>query len=217
MKKGKSGQRAMDGLSARVGSVEVSPTVATAARATLLRSQGREILDFSVGEPDQGTPERIRKAAADAMNRGETRYVPSLGIPALRQAVADRYLADDGVRFDAAEVAITMGGKQAYSIACEAILDPGDEVLIPTPYWPTFSEAPRLVGGRPVFAPLDAARGFAFDPDIILRKASRKTRALVINSPSNPTGAVVSEKALLDIARGLKARAPRAFLIYDDT
>ncbi len=204
-------------LSARVKSVQVSPTVATAARATLLRSHGREILDFSVGEPDQGTPERIRRAASDAMNRGETRYVPSLGIPALRRAVADRYLADDGVRFDPAEVAITLGGKQAYALACEAILDPGDEIVIPTPFWPTFSEAPRILGGRPVFAPLDTKRGFAFDPDIIMKKVRRKTRALVINSPSNPTGVVVSEKALVDIARSLKAHAPNAFLIFDDT
>ena len=204
-------------LSARVESVEVSPTVATAARATLLRTMGRQILDFSVGEPDQGTPERIRMAAAEAMNRGETRYVPSLGVPALRKAVADRYLADDGVSFDPTEVAITLGGKQAYALACEAILDPGDEVVIPTPFWPTFSEAPRLVGGRPVFAPLDARKGFAFDPDIIMAKVRRKTRAVVINSPSNPTGVVVSEKVLVEIATALRARAPLAFLIYDDT
>lgn len=204
-------------LSARVDSVQVSPTVATAARATLLRTMGRDILDFSVGEPDQGTPERIRTAASDAMNRGETRYVPSLGIPALRKAVSTRYLKDDGVSFDPTEVAITLGGKQAYALACEALLDLGDEVVIPTPFWPTFSEAPRLVGGVPVFAPLDPVRGFAFDPDRILSKVRRRTRALVINSPSNPTGAVVSEKALVDIAKALKARAPGAFLIYDDT
>ena len=204
-------------LSARVDAVEVSPTVATAARATLLRTMGRDILDFSVGEPDQGTPDRIKQAATAAMSRGETRYVPSLGVPALRQAVAERYRLDDGVSFDAMEVAITLGGKQAYALACEAVLDPGDEVVIPTPFWPTFSEAPRLCGGIPVFAPLDGASGFAFDPERILRKVRRKTRILVINSPSNPTGAVVSEKALVEIARGLKAKAPDAFLLYDDT
>lgn len=204
-------------LSARVEAVEVSPTVATAARATLLRTMGRDILDFSVGEPDQGTPDRIKQAATAAMSRGETRYVPSLGIPALRQAVAERYRLDDGVSFDAMEVAITLGGKQAYALACEAVLDPGDEVVIPTPYWPTFSEAPRLFGGVPVFAPLDGASGFAFDPERILKKVRRKTRILVINSPSNPTGAVVSENALVEIARGLKAKAPDAFLLYDDT
>lgn len=204
-------------LSTRVDSVQMSPTVATAARATLLRTMGRDILDFSVGEPDQGTPERIRRAAAAAMDRGETRYVPSLGIPALRKAVADRYLADDGVKFDPTEVAVTLGGKQAYALACEAVLDEGDEVVIPTPYWPTFSEAPRLLGAVPVFAPLDGATGFAFDPDRILKKVRRKTRLVVINSPCNPTGAVVSEKALVEIARQLKARAPDAFLLYDDT
>ena len=204
-------------LSRRVGSVHVSPTVATAARATLLRASGRDVLDFSVGEPDQGTPERIRLAATDAMNRGETRYVPSLGVPALRQAVAARYLADDGVSFEASEVAITLGGKQAYALACEAILDPGDEVVIPTPFWPTFSEAPRLLGARAVFAPLEAKRGFEFDPDLILKKVGKKTRALVINSPSNPTGAIISQKALVEMAAFLQRKAPRAFLIYDDT
>ena len=170
-------------LSARVDAVEVSPTVATAARATLLRTMGRDILDFSVGEPDQGTPDRIKQAATAAMSRGETRYVPSLGIPALRQAVAERYRLDDGVSFDAMEVAITLGGKQAYALACEAVLDPGDEVVIPTPFWPTFSEAPRLCGGVPVFAPLDGGSGFALDPGRILKKVRRKTRILVINSP----------------------------------
>jgi aspartate aminotransferase len=204
-------------LSARVESVQVSPTVATAARATLLRNMGRDILDFSVGEPDQGTPEPIRRAAARAMDHGETRYVPSLGIPALRQAVADRYVADDGVTFDPTEVAITLGGKQAYALACEAVLNEGDEVVIPTPYWPTFSEAPRILGAVPVFAPLDPARGFEFDPELIARKFRRKTRLVVINSPSNPTGAVVSEKALVRIARELRAKSPEAFLLYDDT
>lgn len=204
-------------LSSRVESVQVSPTVATAARATLLRTMGRDILDFSVGEPDQGTPERIKRAAAEAMDRGETRYVPSLGIPALRKAVADRYLADDGVAFDPTEVAVTLGGKQAYALACEAVLDEGDEVVIPTPFWPTFSEAPRILGAVPVFAPLDGAKGFAFDPDRIMKKVRRKTRLVVINSPSNPTGAVVSEKALVEIARQLKTKAPGAFLLYDDT
>jgi len=204
-------------LSLRVGSVEMSPTVATAARATLLRAQGRRVLDFSVGEPDQDTPARIRRAAAAAMNRGETKYVPSLGVPALRRAVAERYAADDGVRFDPSEVAITLGGKQAYALACEALLNPGDEIVIPTPFWPTFSEAPRLVGGIPVFAPLDPARGFAFDPDRIVSRMGKKTRALIVNSPCNPTGAVVSEQALVEIARAMKKRSPRAFLIYDDT
>ncbi len=175
-------------LSARVGGVQVSPTVATAARAALLRGMGRDILDFSVGEPDQDTPERIRRAASFAMNHGETRYVPSLGIPALRKAVADRYLADDGVRFDPAEVAITQGGKQAYALACEAILDPGDQIVIPTPYWPTFSEAPRLLGGRPVFAALDAGKAFAFDPDAIMKKVTRRTRALLDQFAFQPHG-----------------------------
>ena len=151
------------------------------------------------------------------MNRGETRYVPSLGVPGLRKAVAERYRREDGVAFDPSEVAITLGGKQAYSLACETILNPGDEIVIPTPFWPTFSEAPRIFEGVPVFAPLDAKRGFAFDPDLIMKKVRRKTRALILNSPSNPTGQVVSEKALIDIAKSLKAHAPDAFLIYDDT
>lgn len=203
-------------LSRRLASIEVSPTVATAARATALRAQGREVLDFSVGEPDQETPEAIRRAAAAAMQRGETRYVPSLGVPALRKAVAERYAADLGVLFGAAEVAITLGGKQAYALACEAILDPGDEVVIPSPHWPTFAEAPRILGAKPVFARLDPEKGFGFDPDRILARLSARTRAVVINSPSNPTGAIISDAALMDVARGIRKRSG-AFLIYDDT
>ena len=204
-------------LSSRVESIAVSPTVAMAARAALLRSQGRDVLDFSVGEPDQGTPDNVRRAALAAMDRGETKYVASLGVAALRKAVAERYIEEDGVAFDPSEVAVTLGGKQAYALACEAVLNAGDEIVIPTPFWPTFSEAPRLAGGVPVFAPLDPSKGFAFDPDRVLAKVRRRTKAIVINSPSNPTGQVVDEKALLTIAKGLKAKAPDAFLIYDDT
>jgi aspartate aminotransferase len=203
-------------FSKRVRSIGVSPTVATAARAAELRAQGRDILDFSVGEPDQPTPNHIRRAAQAAMDRGETRYVASLGLPALRAAIAARYLEDFGARFEPAEVAVTLGGKQAYALACEAVLDPGDEVVIPSPYWPTFAEAPRILGATPVFAPLDPRRGFAFDPRRILRRVGPRTRAVVINTPSNPTGAVISEDALLEIARSL-ARTPRTYLIYDDT
>lgn len=203
-------------LSKRVLSIEVSPTIAAAGRASALRAAGRDVLDFSVGEPDQPTEERVRRAASDAMNRGETRYIPSLGIPPLRQAVANRYAQDLGVRFTPSQVAITQGGKQAYALACEAILNPGDEIVIPSPYWPTFAEAPRIVGGKPVIVPLDPKKGFAFEPKPILSALTSKTRAVVINSPSNPTGAVISDTALIEIARGVLKHGA-SYLIYDDT
>jgi aspartate aminotransferase len=137
-------------------------------------------------------------------------------VPGLRKAVADRYADDMDVRFAPSEVAITLGGKQAFALACEAILNPGDEVVIPSPYWPTFAEAPRILGAKPVFARLDADAGFAFDPARILAKVSAKTRAVVVNTPSNPTGAVISDAALLEVARGLRTRAG-TYLVYDDT
>lgn len=204
-----------ENLSRRARALEVSPTVAMSQRAAALKAEGRKILDFSVGEPDQGTPEHITAAGVAALHAGRTRYAPAAGIPELRAAVARRYLTTDHVSFAPAEVAITVGGKQALYLACQALLDRGDDVVVPSPHWPTFAECARLAGARPVFARTREEEGFRVTSRLIRRALTAKTRAVVINSPSNPTGAVVEPAELLALAR--LARRRGFTLLYDDT
>lgn len=202
-------------LSRRARAIEVSPTVAMAQRAAALRAQGRRILDFSVGEPDQPTPRHIVAAAVAALDAGKTRYAPAAGTPELRAAVARRYREDDGVSFSESEVAITVGGKQALYLACQALLDRGDEVILPTPAWPTFAECVRLAGGRPVSVPLREKDGFKIGARAIAKALSVKTKAVILNSPCNPTGAVIDPEELRALAR--LARRKKLSLLYDDT
>jgi len=195
--------------------IEVSPTVAMAQRAAALRASGRSVLDFSVGEPDQPTPPSIVAAATQAMAEGKTKYAPSAGTPELRRAVVRRYREDFGVRFEPSEVAITIGGKQALYLVCQALLDRGDEMVLPAPYWPTFAECPRLAGAKPVIVPSREKDGFAITARLVSRAITPKTRAILINSPSNPTGTVVGAEDLLALAQLCRRR--RITLLYDDT
>jgi len=186
-----------------------------AARATALRSRGVFVYDFSVGEPDQGTPRHVAAAGVAAIEAGRTRYAPAPGLPELRAAVAARYRQDFQVAFAPEEVAITVGGKQALYLAGQALLDAGDEVIVPSPCWPTFTEAVRLAGGRPVLVPAREADGFAVTARLLGKAVDPRTRAVILNSPCNPTGAVVEPEELLAIG-GLARR--RGFtLVYDDT
>jgi aspartate aminotransferase len=202
-------------LSRRARAIEISPTVAMAQRAAALKARGERVLDFSVGEPDQATPAHVVAAAKAALDAGRTRYTGSAGIPELRAAVAARYRADFGLRFAPEEVAVTTGGKHALYLACQALLDPGDEVLVPAPYWPTFAEAVRLAGGRPRPVATREAEGFRVSARLLERALGPRTRALVVNSPSNPTGAVIEPGELEQLGR--LARRKRLTLLYDDT
>jgi len=202
-------------LARRVLRLEVSPTVAMAARATALKSRGVVVYDFSVGEPDQGTPPHVAAAGVAAIEAGRTRYAPAPGLPELRAAVAARYRQDFHVAFAPEEVAITVGGKQALYLAAQALLDAGDEVIVPSPFWPTFTEAVRLAGGRPVLASTREADGFAVTARLLAKAVGPRTRAVILNSPCNPTGAVVEPEELLAIGR--LARRRGFTLVYDDT
>ncbi len=203
------------GLSRRARTLEVSPTVAMAQRATALKAEGRSVLDFSVGEPDQPTPAHITAAAERAMRAGKTRYAPAAGVPELRRAVVDRYREDFGVSFEPAQCAITIGGKQALYLVCQALFDRGDEMVLPAPYWPTFAECPRLAGAKPVIVQTKEQDGFAVTAPLLQKAITPRTRAILINSPSNPTGAVVGSLDLLSLARLCKRR--KLTLFYDDT
>jgi aspartate aminotransferase len=178
-------------LATRVLDLEMSPTVAMAQRARALKAQGIKVHDFTAGEPDQPTPPSIVRAAYEAMKAGQTKYTPASGLPELREAVA------------------------ALALLYMAILDWGTEVLLPTPCWPTFAEAARIAGGKPVLLPLSEEDGFRLTAQALKRAIKQRTRAVLVNSPCNPTGAVVDPDELLAIAQ--LARRHNIFLIFDDT
>lgn len=202
-------------LSRRALSISVSATVAVAQQAAAMAAAGQPVLDFSVGEPDQPTPRHVVAAATSALNDGRTGYTPSAGLPALRAAVAARYRKDFKVSFAESEVAITTGGKQALYLACQALLNRGDEVIVPSPYWPTFPEAVRLAGARPILVPTLEKDGFKVTARLISKATGPRTKAVILNSPCNPTGAIIDPEDLLVI--GDMAARRKFTLLYDDT
>jgi aspartate aminotransferase len=202
-------------LALRARRLPVSPTVAMAARARALRERGVRVCDFTVGEPDQPTPAHVVRAGKAAVDAGRTKYAPANGLGELRAAVTQRYREDFGVSFAPEDVCVCVGGKQALAVLYQAALDRGREVVVPTPAWPTFAEAARVAGAVPVFVPLSGRTGFRLTARAVARALSPRTRAVVVNSPSNPTGAVVDPGELLQIAR--LARKHGFWLVYDDT
>ena len=202
-------------LSRRALGVAVSATVAVAQKAAALAAGGHPVLDFSVGEPDQPTPRHIVAAATAALNDGRTGYTAAAGMPELRAAVAARYKKDFKVAFSESEVAITCGGKQALYLACQALLNRGDEVIVPSPYWPTFPEAVRLAGARPILVPTLEKDGFKVTARLISKATGPRTKAVILNSPCNPTGAIIDPEDLLVI--GDMAARRRFTIFYDDT
>ncbi len=202
-------------LAARARRLEVSPTVAMSARARALVAKGVRVLDFTVGEPDQPTPLHVVEAGKAALDAGRTKYAPASGLPELRAAVARRYREDQGVDFSAEDVVVTVGGKQALALAYAAVVERGSEVIVPTPAWPTFAEAARIAGGHAVLVPTSARTGFRVTARAIAKVLTPRTRAVVVNSPSNPTGAVIAPDELLALAR--LASRKDFWLLYDDT
>jgi aspartate aminotransferase len=202
-------------LSRRAREIRPSPTVGMAQRATLLRAKGVRIFDFSVGEPDQPTPRHISAAAVTALGHGKTRYTPPAGIPELRAAVAMRYRKDFKVAFSEDEVVVSSGGKYGLYAVCQVLLERGDEVIIPTPHWPSFSEVVRLAGARPILVHAQEKDGFQITARMIGKATSPRTKAVILNSPCNPTGAVIDSEDLLVI--GDMAQRRKFTLLYDDT
>ena len=207
----------------RLAQVSESATMKVAAEAERLRRAGHDVVDFSVGEPDFLTPDHIKAAGKAAIDANFTRYTAVAGIPELREAICARYKADYGVSITAAEVLLTVGGKQALFNAALALLDPGDEVITHAPYWPTIPEQVKLVGATPVIVPTDWRDAFAVHADAILAAITPRTKAIIINSPANPTGALVDEQALAAIAdeaakRGIWIVVDLCYeqLIYED-
>ena len=191
-------------ISARIGGIAESATLAVDAKAKALKAAGRPVIGFGAGEPDFPTPDYIVEAAVEACRDPRNhRYTPAGGLPELKQAIVDKTLRDSGYDVDAGQVLVTNGGKQAIYEAFATILDPGDEVLLPAPYWTTYPEAIRLAGGVPVEVLADETQGYLVTVDQLEAARTDRTKALLFCSPSNPTGAVYSPEEVEAIGRWL--------------
>ena len=197
----------------RLAQVSESATMKVAAEAERLRRAGHDVVDFSVGEPDFPTPEHIKTAAKDALDKNFTRYTAVAGIPELREAICARYKSDYGVSVTPAEVLLTFGGKQALFNAAMALFDKGDEVITHAPFWPTIPEQVKLVEATPVIVQTDWRDSFAVHADKVLAAITPKTKAIILNSPGNPTGALIDEAAVAAMA---DAAAKRGIWIIVD-
>ncbi|HLG56276.1 MAG TPA: pyridoxal phosphate-dependent aminotransferase [Vicinamibacterales bacterium] len=184
----------------RLAQVSASATLTVAAEAERLRRAGHNVVDFSAGEPDFPTPEHVKAAGKAAIDANFTRYTVAPGIPELRQAICARYQQDYGIEITPAEVLMTVGGKQALFNTALALFDPGDEVITHAPYWPTIPEQVKLVGATPVIVATQSSDGFAVHADTIIAAITPKTKAIILNSPGNPTGALVAEETVAAIA-----------------
>ena len=202
-------------LSSRAEALQPSLTLAISARAKALQQEGRNICSLSAGEPDFGTPSFIVEAAIQALLDGVTRYGPASGDPELKLAIARKLTAENGLPTSAEEVLVTNGGKQAIYNLFQVLLNPGDEVLIPSPYWLSYPEMARLAGARPVAVSSSAADGFRLDLQALEAAITPATRLLVINSPGNPTGRVLSREELQQLAE-LVRRHPRLLVMTDE-
>jgi aspartate aminotransferase len=202
-------------LSARAGSLQPSLTLAITAKARQLRAEGVDVCSLSAGEPDFDTPAFIRHAAAAALEAGHTRYGPVAGEPALREAIAAKLSRENGIPTSASQVLVTNGGKQALYNLFQVLLDPGDEVLLPSPYWLSYPEMAQLAGAsvRPI--PCAASAGFHLCANDLAAAITPASRLLVINSPSNPTGAVLSRDELEAIAAVVRPH-PRLAVVCDE-
>ncbi|MGW5444937.1 pyridoxal phosphate-dependent aminotransferase [Streptomyces asiaticus] len=189
-------------VSARIGSISESATLAVDAKAKALKAAGRPVIGFGAGEPDFATPDYIVEAAAAACRDPKYhRYTPAGGLPELKAAIAAKTLRDSGYEVEATQILVTNGGKQAIYEAFAAILDPGDEVIVPAPYWTTYPESIRLAGGVPVEVVADETTGYRVSVEQLEAARTKNTKVLLFVSPSNPTGAVYSREQIEEIGR----------------
>ena len=202
-------------LSARAAALQPSLTLAIAAKAKSLKSEGKDICSLSAGEPDFDTPPFIRQAAAAALEAGQTRYGPAAGEPALREAIAAKLSHENQVPTAAEQVLVTNGGKQALYNLFQVLLGPGDELLLPAPYWLSYPEIAKLAGASVRLIPSSAAEGFRLDPERLEAAITPASKLLVLNSPGNPTGMVLSRAELEAVAEVLR-RHPQVAVVCDE-
>lgn len=187
-------------LSEKALGIKPSSTLSITEKAGVLRGEGKDVISFSVGEPDFDTPDHIKKAAIDAINEGFTKYTPAAGTVELRKAVAKKLKEDNGLDYDYTQIVISNGAKHSLVNALMAIVNPGDEVIIPAPFWLSYAEMVRIAGGTPVIAYTKAENNFELSREILESAYTEKTKAVIVTTPSNPTGMVLTEKCLREIA-----------------
>ncbi|MFM2063877.1 MAG: hypothetical protein RLZZ507_3548 [Cyanobacteriota bacterium] len=188
-------------LAARVSQVTPSITLAIAAKAKAMKAEGIDVCSFSAGEPDFDTPAHIKAAAAKALDEGKTKYGPAAGEPKLREAIANKLKTDNGLDYKAENVLVTNGGKHSLYNLIVALIDPGDEVIIPAPYWLSYPEMVTLAGGKSVIVNTDASTGYKITPEQLKKAITPKTKLFVLNSPSNPTGMVYTPEEIKALAK----------------
>lgn len=202
-------------LAERLSQVKPSPTLAVAAKATQMQAAGRDIINLGTGEPDFDTPEPIKQAAIDALNAGFTKYTAVDGIPELKQAIRDKFKRDNGLHYEMNQILVSVGGKQSIYNLCQALLNKGDEVIIPAPYWVSYPDMVLLAEGTPVIIPTTPTARYKINATQLAQAITPKTRLLFINSPSNPSGVAYTLdelKALGDVLR----QHPHVLIATDD-
>ena len=195
--------------------IKPSATIEITQKARDLKSKGRDVISLSVGEPDFDTPDNVKEAAKRAIDRGETKYTPVSGIVPLREAIASKFKRENGLDYKPSQTIVGTGGKQVIYNALLATLNPGDEVIVPTPYWVSYPEMVGLCGGTPVFVETTLEDRFKLRPDALERGITPRTKWIILNSPSNPSGAAYTKdelKALTDVL----LRHPQVWVLTDD-
>ena len=204
-----------DILSQRLKKIQPSLTVSINVKANALRAEGRDVLVLAAGEPDFDTPQNICQAAIKAMNEGQTRYVPGKGTPALQQAIVEKFKRDNNLSYNLDEIMVGVGGKHIIYNAMMATLNPGDEVIIPAPFWVSYPDIVMLAEGKPIIVKCDVSQDFKITPEQLENNITNKTKWLMLNSPSNPTGAVYSFNELKALSEVL-LKYPNVLVLTDD-
>jgi aspartate aminotransferase len=202
-------------LSERVQRIKPSPTLTVSTRAAELRAAGRKIIGLGAGEPDFDTPEPIKEAAIRAIRDGFTKYTPVDGIPSLKMAIADKFERENDLCFEPDQILVSCGGKQSFYNLAQALLNPGDEVIIPAPYWVSYPDMVLLADGVPVIVPAAMDQGFKISPRQLEAAINPRTRLVVFNSPSNPTGVAYTRDELAALGEVL-LRHPDVLVVTDD-
>jgi len=187
-------------LSKRASEAEESVTLAITAKANQMKEQGIDVISFSAGEPDFDTPDHIKKAASDALAKGQTKYTPASGLPALRKAIAAKFQKDNGLAYDPGQIVVSCGAKHSLYNVMQAILEEGDEAIIPAPYWVSYPAMVKCTGATPVIVQTQEKNGLKMTADELRKVITERTKCLILCSPSNPTGMVYSEAELKAVA-----------------
>ncbi|HEY9017779.1 pyridoxal phosphate-dependent aminotransferase [Thiomicrospira sp.] len=202
-------------LSDRVNRVKPSLTLVISAKAAELKRAGKDIISLGAGEPDFDTPDHIKAAGINAIQQGDTRYTAVDGTPDLKLAIQAKFKRDNGLDYDLSEILVSSGGKQSFYNLCQAVLNDGDEVIIPAPYWVSYPDMALLAGGEPVIIETGIEQSFKITPAQLSNAINAKTKLFVINSPSNPTGAIYSRAELVALADVLRQH-PQVLIACDD-